>query len=139
MATQIWEHLIVMFVLKHTKPLKGKERCLSEKGGKKLSDSERDGDCQEGSSWCDKMIGHIVVSSYSKSTCCSINCNLTTTISNRSYMSERGEFFFPMEERQTRKHLLQERLTDHHWAEATYVISLTPPVHVNESVMCILT
>lgn len=49
-----------------------------------------------GSSWREKMMHHIVLSSHSKSTCSSINCDLTkTTTSNCSYVM--GSFFLSAE------------------------------------------
>lgn len=48
-----------------------------------------------GSSWREKMTDHIVVSSNSKSTCCSINCDLTTTDYIKLFLreGERAERF----------------------------------------------
>lgn len=77
----------------------------------------------KGSSWREKMMGHIVVSSYSESTCCSISCDLTTDyIKLLLHQAERWGSLFKQRKRNKRKKLTRFDC-----------IGPPPPVQDNES------
>lgn len=106
------------FVLKYEKSLKG--RAVYRNGGR-VWVTAKETVIVKGSSWREKMMSHIVVSSYSESTCCSINCDLTTTdyIKLLLHQTERWGFYC----RTKRKETNSKNLT---WFDK---IRPAPPVH----------
>lgn len=111
------------FVLKYEKSLNG--RAVYRNRGR-VWVTAKETVIVKGSSWREKMMGHIVVSSCSESTCCSINCDLTTTdyIKLRLHQTERWGFFFCQTKR---KETNSKKLTQFD------KIRPTPPVQDNES------